>query len=106
MREHAVSRLAMLDGPGAEPPAVTAAWECEGYYDRMRLRAQLWQKDVAEIRWRAEEIEEFLSPGDDPWGNPYYVEAFRAGGFQVISRGPDGRKGTEDDIVFPRETRK
>ncbi|GAB4152999.1 MAG: type II secretion system major pseudopilin GspG [Planctomycetota bacterium] len=36
----------------------------------------------------------------DPWGNDYIIrEGDRPGGFVVISYGPDGQEGTEDDIT-------
>ncbi|MDZ7778878.1 MAG: type II secretion system protein GspG [Gemmatimonadota bacterium] len=36
----------------------------------------------------------------DPWENPYYLEAGRREYF-VGSMGPDGERGTEDDITEP-----
>ena len=37
---------------------------------------------------------------DDPWGNPYQLKV-EGQGFSIRSFGPDGKKGTADDIVFP-----
>ena len=34
----------------------------------------------------------------DPWGNPYRYESEDYQNFSVISDGPDGEPGTEDDI--------
>ncbi len=39
--------------------------------------------------------------GKDPWGNRYVGEDVGDGKLRVISWGPDGQKGTEDDIVYP-----
>lgn len=35
-------------------------------------------------------------PWTDPWGNAYTIEC--GNGYQVVSSGPDGMPGTEDDI--------
>ena len=35
---------------------------------------------------------------NDPWGNPYELEV-TGKRFRVISRGPDGQKGTGDDVT-------
>jgi len=40
---------------------------------------------------------DYTSDPNDPWGHPYYIEASRDG-FTVGSMGPDGKKGTGDDI--------
>lgn len=34
----------------------------------------------------------------DPWGNPYWMERTREG-LRVGSSGPDGRRGTGDDVT-------
>jgi general secretion pathway protein G len=37
----------------------------------------------------------------DPWGNPYtyeYPGKHNASGYDILSNGPDGRSGTDDDI--------
>lgn len=52
----------------------------------------LWTKDD---RGRSE-LEEV---DDDPWGNPYVLrEGNGANDWEVISYGPDGSEGTEDDV--------
>lgn len=39
------------------------------------------------------------SISDDPWGNEYQIrEGERRGDFEVVSSGPDGSEGTEDDL--------
>jgi general secretion pathway protein G len=42
----------------------------------------------------------YIEPNDlqDPWGNPYQYELVGTEGFVIISPGPDGAQGTEDDI--------
>ena len=36
----------------------------------------------------------------DPWGSQYYIEV-DGEKFRVVSPGPDGVAGTEDDIAYP-----
>lgn len=39
---------------------------------------------------------------DDPWGNPYTYDCpgkHTSNGFDLVSAGPDGRTGTDDDIT-------
>ena len=36
----------------------------------------------------------------DAWGNPIDYELTGGSSFRLISRGPDGRRGTDDDIVL------
>lgn len=39
---------------------------------------------------------------NDPWGNPYVYRSpgqKNASGYDLLSAGPDGREGTEDDIT-------
>jgi len=54
-----------------------------------------------EVLWTKDEkgFSELEEVGDDPWGNPYVLrEGDRPTDFEVISWGPDGSEGTEDDI--------
>ncbi|MGD8322181.1 MAG: type II secretion system protein GspG [Gemmatimonadota bacterium] len=44
---------------------------------------------------------DFTGVPQDPWGNYYFMEHDRRG-FTVGSMGPDGRKGTPDDITEQR----
>jgi len=42
----------------------------------------------------------------DPWGNPYVYRlpgSINPRGFDLLSKGPDGQEGTEDDIPAPEE---
>jgi len=73
-----------------------------------RLRAMADQLD-ARLR-RAEGLpagfegwlrRDFTGSPQDVWGNVYYLEAGRRD-YYVGSMGPDGVRGTEDDIVEPR----
>lgn len=45
-----------------------------------------------------------LSP-QDPWGNHYFVQE-RSDGFIIGSNGPDGRRGTPDDMTASRIRRR
>lgn len=42
----------------------------------------------------------FAKPVADPWGNAYVLDA-KGDGLAVRSFGPDGQKGTADDLVRP-----
>jgi hypothetical protein len=44
----------------------------------------------------------FSGPAQDPWGAYYYLETGRRS-FTVGSLGPDGEKGTPDDIELERD---
>jgi hypothetical protein len=37
---------------------------------------------------------------EDGWGNPIVYQVTGPSSFRLISRGPDGREGTSDDLVF------
>ena len=41
-------------------------------------------------------------PAQDAWGNYFYLDARRRGGYTVGSLGPDGERGTGDDITLQR----
>ncbi len=79
---------------------------CQEYHDQ----AMLWKVMKKKLPASLDEMEQPLQPGeppfaiveDDPWGNPYVLEHIGSDEIRVTSRGPDGRKGTEDDIVYPR----
>ncbi len=40
---------------------------------------------------------------NDPWDAPFGYEASGARSFKIISGGPDGQIGNEDDITYPEE---
>lgn len=43
---------------------------------------------------------------NDPWDNAYEIVNRKSRTFAVVSNGPDGKRGTEDDLVHPIQTRK
>jgi len=76
---------------------------------------QLYSVQVGEYPSQSEGLRSLLSPPDgskpflkeknvpkDPWGAEYlYFNPARNGGanpYEVVSKGPDGQEGTEDDI--------
>lgn len=78
--------------------------KCKEYYDMARV----WRILFRRLPESLEEMQAPLRPGeaafaevvDDPWGNRYVLE--RDGeDVRVRSLGPDGRPGTDDDIVYP-----
>ncbi len=93
---------------GGFEPARLVELQCRS----LHVKAMMWKRInrkppdslgamVAPLRQSDEE--DFLeSVPEDAWGNPYVLEV-NAEELRVRSFGPDGRKGTEDDIVYPRE---
>lgn len=62
---------ALVTKPSGEPEAKN--WNKEGYLSKMPV---------------------------DPWGNEYlYISPGSHGPFDISSQGPDGKTGTEDDVV-------
>lgn len=45
---------------------------------------------------------DYTGPELDPWDNPWILEPGRRS-YNVASAGPDGQRGTEDDIVVTRD---
>jgi general secretion pathway protein G len=52
-------------------------------------------------RWRGPYIDD--KQLEDPWGNTYSYES-DGRTFRIISPGPDGVLGTEDDLVYPEDS--
>ena len=42
----------------------------------------------------------------DPWGYEYWVDTFASGVRRIVSSGPDGLEGTEDDLWIEVADRK
>ena len=66
---------------------------------RIRTRGPL---PMGETPWAGWLRSSYSGKPQDPWGNLYYLEMNRRGGFTVGSMGPDGEQGTEDDITETR----
>jgi len=70
-----------------------------GYYPKSgNLNALLEQPGDAQ-NWRGPYLKKNVPL--DPWGNPYsydYPGRHNANGYDLVSAGPDGRMGTDDDI--------
>jgi prepilin-type N-terminal cleavage/methylation domain-containing protein len=47
------------------------------------------------VKWTDDETGE-----TDPWGNPYYYQSLGGGLYCIISAGPDGVLGTDDDLYI------
>jgi hypothetical protein len=45
---------------------------------------------------------DYSGPETDPWENPWFLDAGRRS-YTVGSMGPDGEKGTADDITVTRD---
>ncbi|MCK6460212.1 MAG: type II secretion system protein GspG [Planctomycetes bacterium] len=107
-----VTGLLTLLGPRLLPREIAcgrknsriAQAKCKEYHDAARL----WAKVRGGLPVRLDDMQVPLQPGepeflyvaDDPWGHPYVLE--RSGDqVRVRCAGPDGKAGTEDDIVCP-----
>jgi hypothetical protein len=65
---------------------------------RKRLPASLQDLTVS----TPDDPEPYLEAIDkDPWGNAFEYRPGERGRFSLHSRGPDGRAGTDDDLVWP-----
>ena len=83
-----------------------ARGQCERYYDLVRTWKLLTKSKGGPADLH--DIEKPLKPGgdpftkieQDPWGGQYFIE-MEGRRFRIVSPGPDGIDGTEDDIVYP-----
>lgn len=107
-----VGLLAAFAGPkiwsmlGFGQVAIAEA-KCKEYYDQ----ATFWRTVNKKYPESLEDMEAPLRPGEgpnytevieDPWGNNYVLE--RDGNkIRVVSWGPDGQEGTDDDLMYPKE---
>lgn len=103
-------RSIVLDVNGLHKPmdeprlAQIAEKRCKQYYDA----AKLWRLMRKRYPTSLEEMEAPLRPGEDPylkivldpWKNAFWLEA-NDGGIRVCSAGPDGARGTDDDVCYP-----
>ncbi len=96
-------------GAGDEARIRTAETNCKsiaGAVTMYRAKTGRLPQNLEEL-WTVEEGKApYLSedPGDDPWGNPYQLrEGNGPNDWEVISYGPDGNDGTEDDISNKRK---
>ena len=73
-----------------------------------RLLKNRLLKKRTEIPADLRDLEKPLRPADppftridqDPWGGEYFIEV-EGKRFRIVSPGPDGIDGTDDDIVYP-----
>lgn len=88
--------------PQASGPQDVARRQCDEYYEKVRA----WHEVRGEYPESLEAMEAPLRPGDkenfvrlekDPWGRPYLLRR-DDGRIVIVSRGPDGRERTWDDI--------
>jgi len=85
--------------------SLVAVRKCKEYYDL----AQMWKMIRGKSPASLDDLEGPLNDGDevafakiddDPWGHKYVMEA-EGKKLRILSPGPDGAAGTEDDIVYP-----
>ena len=70
-----------------------------GFYPRTGGLQALMEQPANCPSWKGPYLQKDIAT--DPWGNPYIYEypgKHHQNGFDLLSPGPDGRTGTEDDI--------
>jgi general secretion pathway protein G len=70
-----------------------------GYYPKSGALNDLIQAPANSPNWKGPYLPKAVPL--DPWGNPYtyeYPGKHNGSGYDLLSNGPDGRSGTEDDI--------
>lgn len=70
-----------------------------------QLEARVGRGEGFPNNWPGWLQRDYTGVPEDPWGNLYYLDNNRSG-FTVGSMGPDGQKGTEDDIKEERRFRR
>ncbi len=84
-----------------------AAAQCERYYDlvvtwKLLTRSKQIPADLYELEGPLKEgAGPFTKIEPDPWGGQYVIEA-EGNRFRIVSPGPDGLDGNDDDIVYPK----
>ena len=84
-----------------------AQTKCKEYFDQARtwhMVQKKWPESLEDMEapLAPGEKDNFLEVVDDPWGNKYVLEK-EGNSVRVVSWGPDGQEGTEDDIMYPEE---
>lgn len=83
-----------------------AAAQCERYYDlvttwKLLTKSKQLPADLYELEAPLKDgAGPFAKIEPDPWGGQYYIEPEGAR-FRIISPGPDGIDGNDDDVVYP-----
>lgn len=79
--------------------------KCKEYYDQAsfwRTVNKKWPDSLEDMEGPLQpgQTENYLEVVDDPWGNKYVLEK-DSGKIRILSFGPDGQEGTDDDIMYP-----
>ena len=70
-----------------------------GYFPKSGALDELLNQPANAPSWKGPYLKKGVPL--DPWGNPYsydYPGKHNANGYDILSMGPDGRAGTDDDI--------
>jgi general secretion pathway protein G len=86
-----------------------AATKCKEYHDLAKtwhMVQKKWPESLEDMEapLDAGSKDNFTEVVDDPWGNKYVLSK-EGNSVIVVSWGPDGQEGTEDDIMYPEEKR-
>jgi general secretion pathway protein G len=71
-----------------------------GYYPKTGALDDLVNQPGNAPGWKGPYLKKGIPP--DPWGNPYtyeYPGKHNVNGYDIMSMGPDGHAGTDDDVV-------
>jgi general secretion pathway protein G len=71
-----------------------------GYYPKTGELNDLIEQPANTPEWKGPYLKKGIPP--DPWGNPYTYDfpgKHNVNGYDIMSMGPDGRAGTDDDIT-------
>ena len=103
-----VTRVAEVAAPIAESGEARARAKVRDLHDKVKMWMILTKSEPPEsFEPLAKPIGGFdapyLVPEKDPWGREYGIETLGKRKFRVVSSGPDGKRGTEDDIAYPEK---
>jgi len=101
----AESAASAVRGAEATMPGLVAVRTCKEHYDQAKVWRMVRGKYPASLRDMEGPLSEgdedpFTTIEDDPWGHKYVLRV-EGRMLRVMSFGPDGAEGTEDDIVYP-----
>lgn len=74
----------------------------EAMADQLAVRVQRGAGLPTGNQWAGWLRRDYTSKTTDPWGNTWYLQPERRG-FSVGTMGPDGVRGTDDDMTVRRE---
>ncbi|MBI3912150.1 MAG: type II secretion system major pseudopilin GspG [Armatimonadetes bacterium] len=62
------------------------------------IQALISKPTPAPRKWLEPYLKDVTAVPNDPWGSPYTYTSEDGRSYLIVSRGPDGQEGTDDDI--------